>query len=333
LGGYLMTMAQQAARLSAGWRDGTVVDGLAAMRQATLLILGQCLLGVDLQPDLPRLWGPIRQLLAYISPGWWLVWPNAPQPGLRRARQVVDAYLFGLIAARRARPGGPGDVTTTLIAAGLSDDLIRDQLLTLLIAGHDTSTALLGWALHALAAHPVVQQRAAAEARRALGSGPLTLDHLRALPYLDAVIKETLRQHPPIHLVSRRVVRDLEWGGYRLPAGRRLLFSIYLTQHDPAVWPEPERFDPQRFLSAGELAARPALSYLPFGAGPRVCVGAAFAQLEARAVLAYLLQHFDFAAAPGAVQSAMGATLEPHPAVRLVVRHAGAAKSGGGAAG
>lgn len=329
LAGHLEVIVRRAAQASAGWGAGQVVDALAAMRSATLLILAECLFGVDLEPDLPRLWQPIQQLLKYISPGLWLVWPNAPRPGFGGARRAVDAYLFGLIRARRAQPRPDGDLISTLIAAGLTDDLIRDQLLTLLIAGHDTSTALLGWALYELGQHPEMQARARAEVRAqaaqrgALGQPALTLASLRNLPYLEAVIKETLRHHPPIHICNRRIVRDVEFGGYRLPAGRRLLFSIYLTQHDPAHWPAPERFDPQRFYQAGAEAARPPLSYLPFGAGPRFCVGAAFAQLEVRAVLAYLLERFDLAAGPGHVSEEMGATLTPHPAVRLAVRRAG----------
>jgi len=325
LAGYLEVITQQIAQSSAGWGDGQVVEALAALRKATLLILAECLFGVDLRPDLRRLWRPIQQLLAYISPGLWLVWPNAPRPGFGRARRVVDGYLYELIAGRRARPRPEGDLVTTLIRAGLSDDLIRDQLLTLLIAGHDTSTALLGWAVYELGQHPAVQARARAEVRGALGHGPLTLENLRGLPYLEAVIKETLRRHPPIHVCNRLIVREVEFGGCRLPAGRRLLFSIYLTQHDPTYWPDPERFDPQRFLQPGVGAARPALSYLPFGAGPRFCIGAAFAQLEARAVLAYLLQRFDLAAGPGRVHGAMGATLTPHPAVKVMVRRTGQA--------
>lgn len=320
LAGHLETITRHAAQASAGWGEGRVVDGLAAMRAATLLILAECLFGVDLRPDLPRLWRPIQQLLAYISPGLWLVWPNAPRPGFGHARRVVDDYLFGLITERRAYLRGGGDLISTLIAAGLDDDLIRDQLLTLLIAGHDTSTALLGWALYELGQHPAMQARARAEVRGALGDGPLTLERLRDLPYLEAVLKETLRHHPPIHICNRRIVRDVEFGGYRLPAGRRVLFSIYLTQHDPAVWARPEQFDPQRFYEPSAEAARPPLSYLPFGAGPRFCVGAAFAQLEARAVLAHVLQRFEWAAGPGHVSGEMGATLTPHPAVRLAIR-------------
>ena len=320
LAGHLEVMVRRAAQASAGWGRGQVIDALAAMRAATLLILAECLFGVDLEPDLPRLWGPIQRLLAYIARGLWLVLRNAPRPGFGGARRVVDAYLYQLISARRAKLRGPGDLISTLIGAGLDDDLIRDQLLTLLIAGHDTSTALLGWALFELGQHRELQARAQAEVRGRLEAGPLSLETLPDLPFLEAVIKETLRLHPPIHICNRRIVRPAEFGGYQLPAGRRLLFSIYLTHHDPAHWPEPERFDPGRFMRAGAEAARTPLSYLPFGAGPRFCVGAAFAQLEVRAVLAYVLRHFELAPGPGRVHSDMGATLTPHPAVPLLIQ-------------
>ena len=234
-----------------------------------------------------------------------------------RSLLAQDYAAFEVVALDDA---STDDTSAILNALAADDGRLRDQLLTLLIAGHDTSTALLGWALYELGQHPAMQGRAQAEVRGALGQQLLTLENLRHLPYLEAVIKETLRHHPPIHICNRRIVRDVEFGGYRLPAGRRLLFSIYLTQHDPAVWAAPERFDPQRFYQPGAEAARPPLSYLPFGAGPRFCVGAAFAQLEVRAVLAYVLQRFDLAAGPGQVSGEMGATLTPHPAVRLAIR-------------
>jgi cytochrome P450 len=314
LGRYLKAMLAGIERLSDGWGQAATVDALAAMREASLLILTEALFGVDLAPALGQLWRPILRTLQFIGPGLWLVWPGIPRPGYGTARRILDAYLYALVAARRAAPGD--DLVSDLVGAGLDDDAVRDQLLTLLIAGHDTSTALLAWSLHALTQHPAVLARAQAEVLDRLGPGPITLGALAQLEYLDWVVKETLRRHPPIHIGNRRIMRDLAFGGYRLPAGRRLLFSIYLTHHDPASWLDPERFDPERF-APGASHARSAYSYLPFGAGPRFCLGAAFSQLEARAVLAYLLRHFRLAAAPGRVHEKMGATLEPEPAVRI----------------
>ncbi len=312
---YLAAMLRGGAHLTAGWGREGVADVSARAREATLLILAEALFGVDLRPDLERLRQPIHRTLAYISPGPWLVWPGVPRPGYAAARRALDGYLYQLIAARRAAPRA--DLVSDLIAAGLDDEAARDQLLTLLIAGHDTSTALLAWSLHELAEHPAIQARARAEVDTVAGEDALTPAHIGQLEYLDWIIKETLRLHPPIHVGNRRIVDDLCLGGRRLPAGRRLLFSIYLTHHDPAVWPAPERFDPERF--APGAPRRPALSYVPFGAGPRFCLGAVFAEWEAKAVLAQVLRGYEFSPAPGKPRPRphMGATLEPRPAVWL----------------
>jgi cytochrome P450 len=205
-----------------------------------------------------------------------------------------------------------------LIAAGLDDDLIRDQMLTMLIAGHDTSTALLAWALFLLGSHPEIMAQVKAEVDAVLGDEPPLPGHLPHMPLLDAVIKETLRLYPPIHVSNRRAAEETTIQGYAIPPNLRVMASIYLTHRDEEIWEEPENFCPHRFTEESR-GKRPPFTYLPFGGGPRNCIGAAFAQVEAKAVLARILQQFDLELLKKDVRLHMGATLEPRPGVFMRV--------------
>jgi cytochrome P450 len=198
----------------------------------------------------------------------------------------------------------------------MSDDLIRDQLLTMLIAGHDTSTALLAWTLCLLGQHPDVLQQVQAEVDAVLGAEPPAFEQLNGLKYLEQVIKESLRLYPPIHLGMRIAATDLEFQGYHIPAGARVLYSIYLSHRMPEYWPDPEKFDPDRFRPE-QNRTRPAFVYVPFGGGPRICIGFAFAEVEVKVVLARLLQMFELTLLNDDVHAHMGATLEPRPGVMM----------------
>lgn len=316
---FIASMNRSADRVISDWRDGTRVDLLTEMRRVALLVLVETLFRDDFGPRMTRLWPAVLRTIRYISPGPWLVWPGVPRLGYARAVRRLDGYFHGLIARRRARAGGGDDLVGALIDAGLSDEVIRDQLLTLFIAGHDTSTASLAWTFYTLATHPDALARAREEVDAVLGDGAPTAAHLRPLRYLECVIKETARLYPPIHLGSRIAAVDIEYQGYRIPAGTRVVYSIYLTHRDRRHWPEPERFDPDRFAPESH-EPRNAYSYLPFGGGPRNCLGAAFAQVEAKVVVARILQRYDVRFVGGRVRPRMRATLEPNPGVLVEVR-------------
>lgn len=248
----------------------------------------------------------------------WLIWPEIPRPGYRRARREVDACLHALIQERRRSPTHGEDMLSLLVAEpGIDDGLIRDQMLTMLIAGHDTCTALLSWALYLLGCHPVAMGRAHTEVDT-LGTEAWDTSKVESLPFLDGVVKETLRLYPPVHLGMRLAARDLSFHQYRIPAGSRVLYSIYLTHRRAENWPDPDRFSPGRFSDTTH-GSRPPYSYIPFGGGPRNCIGASFGLHETKAVLARLLQKFEFELLPGEVRPHMGATLEPHPGVPMRV--------------
>jgi cytochrome P450 len=297
---------------------------LMESRKIALLILMKTLFKVDFRAHIDRLWKPILRSISYISPGPWIVWPEMPRPGYTDDIQILDEYLYRIIAQRReeveASATDPPDsdlLGTLVITEGMNDDLIRDQLLTMLIAGHDTSTALFAWAFWLLGSHPDTMRIATQEVDKLTASEEFSASVLPKMDYLDCVIKEALRLYPPIHVGNRRVASDMEFEGFRLEKGKRVMYSIYLSHRDPKIWDHPDAFIPERF-GAGE-PRRPALAYVPFGGGPRNCIGAAYAQIEAKAVLGYILKRCSLDLVEKNVRPHMGATLEPRPGVRMKV--------------
>lgn len=317
LGGYVDSMVRCTDKVSMHWQNDVPQDMLVEMRKVALLILMETLFGIDYSPEMRRLWWSVLYLIRYISPGLWMFWSGAPQPGYTKARAMMDDYLLRIIAQRRAELATQPDTTSTdmlsmLILGGMDTPLIRDQLMTMLIAGHDTSTASLAWALHMLTEYPDAAQRAQSEIDAVLGDAPPTAENFQQLKVLEQIIKETLRLFPPIHLGSRVAMHDLSFNGYTIPEGTRVLYSIYLTQRHPEYWKDPNTFNPDRFAAGNKYDE---YTFLAFGGGPRNCIGRAFAEVETKVVLARLLQQFRFEKRGGKVHQHMGATLEPRPGV------------------
>jgi cytochrome P450 len=320
---YTQMMVEQTDRVSSSWKDGDTVDMLVEGRKIALLIIMQTLFSRDAWEDLPRIWTPILKTIQYISPGPWILWRHMPRPGYRKSLQAMDEYLYGIIRKRRQEltmddgestmtDNGqwpmlhrPNDLLQRLIDAGLSDEVIRDQMLTMLIAGHDTSTALLAWTFALLGKHPDIHARLVRE-----------LATMEKPALLDQVIKESLRLYPPIHIGNRRVVQEMKFAEGSIPAEERMFYSIYLTHRDPEIWQNPEAFCPERHSHGRKT---PPFSYIPFGGGPRSCIGAAFGQAEARLVIARLLQTYTFEFTNHKIHAHMGATLEPRPGVMMKV--------------
>lgn len=316
---YAEMMLRQADRVSATWKDGQTVDMLGEGRKIALLIVMDALFGVDAWDDLPKIWKPILKAIDYISPGAWILWRKIPRPGYKKHFNALDEYLYQTIVDRRAQnltPDTPRltpDLLQHLIDAGLPDERIRDQMLTMLIAGHDTSTALLAWVFALLGQNPETYTAL----QRQLAETPPD----KTPPLLDQVIKETLRLYPPIHIGNRIMAQDVTFGeGQTIPAGARMFYSIYLTHRDPAIWKNPDSFCPERFAHGRTSQKGAGMAYVPFGGGPRACIGAAFGQMEARLVMAHLLRAFDFQPLnPQNIHPHMGATLEPRPGVFMRV--------------
>src|SRR5579885_661459 len=221
-----------------------------------------------------------------------------------RARKFLDDTINGIIAQRRASGDDTGDVISMLLKAEdedgstMTDQQARDELLTLLAAGHATTANTLTWTFYLLSEHPAVREKLLAELQRVLGGRAPTVDDLAQLPYLDMVVKESMRLYPPAWTQARFTTGDFEYGGYVIRRGTIILLSQWVTHRLPDLWPEPEAFKPERFDPETGQKYHPQ-AYFPFGAGSRICIGMPFANLEARILLATILQRFMPRLKPG----------------------------------
>ena len=305
----LIAHVDAAARSVAGeWSAANgVVDVDAAMMRSALEVVGTALLGTDLREDATRLIGATLDGLDVViarasNPVAWPAWvPTPTNRKLARARRELDAAVARIVADRAGDPGQ--DMVGMLLAARDDDGCpltpaqVRDQLVTFVVAGHETVASALAWAWALLAAHPDVLDRLRAEADDVLGPGdePPTLETLRRLRFARAVFDETLRLYPPAWLITRNAVDDDVLAGVHVPAGALVIISPWLLHRHPDRWPDPDRFDPDRFLDG--TADRE--SFIAFGAGLRQCIGKDFAYVEGTLMLARLAQRCTVAFPPG----------------------------------
>jgi cytochrome P450 len=294
-------MAAVAEQLAERWALGTEVDLDPECRALTLRALGQSILGVDLGERTQLVgnaihtsakWAADRGLRPVNPPRWW---PTRGQRRARTASAALRALAAEILHACRVDPTRDAPLVCALIQATdpqtgrpLSDRAICDELALFLLAGHDTTSTALTYALWSLGHRPDLQERAAAEAD-ALGDRRFTHHDLPRLPYTVQVLHEALRLCPPAAAVARTAMADIEVDGYRLPAGTVAIVGIYAMHRDPALWEDPLRFDPDRF-SPERSTGRGRWQYLPFGGGPRACIGDHFAMLEATLALATILR-------------------------------------------
>ena len=321
----LVTAATAAVR--AEWERaagaGEAVDVARRMQALTLEVVCRATLGEDLSPeDVAVIGEAVSVSLRHVQLRFFTYFlPEAVRlPGQRRAEAALarmDARVRRAIAARRSGARGGDDLLSLLIAArteageGMSDDQLHDELVTLIVAGGEAPALALTWAWHLLARHPEVEARLHAELDAALGGRPPAYADLPRLPFTRRVVEEAMRLYPPVWMFFRVSHGPDRLGEHLLPAGAHLALSPYVTQRDPRFWPDPEAFDPDRFAPE-RAAGRHPYSYYPFGGGPRLCIGAGFALVEATLILAALAQGFRPRPAPGreAVPQA-AASLQP----------------------
>jgi cytochrome P450 len=234
----------------------------------------------------------------------WL--PLAKQRRFRRAKKDLARIVDQLVAERNAAPRTDGDdvLSRLIVSAGAEADprvgrqRMRDELVTLLLAGHETTASTLGWALYLLDRNPHVLERLRAEVTEVIGDRTPGFEDLERLTYTSMVLQETMRLFPPVWILTRNAQGDDEIGGYHVPAGSDVLICPYTLHRHPAFWDEPGRFDPDRF-DPGRPADRPRYAYIPFGAGPRFCVGNHLGLLEATLVLVTLVRELRLTTVPG----------------------------------
>ncbi len=327
LADYAVAMREEAARASSRFRDGETREMSREMMELTLRVVSRTLFGHDVGAEIDDV---ARAMVTFqdslTRPRLLPRWLSGPfQAKLERAIATIDRVIYGMIARRRAAGGEGSDLLGTLISAvddegdggRLSEREVRDQLVTLFIAGHETTSHALTWTLYLLSQNPEAERALHAEIDGALGGRAVAYDDLGRLPYTEQVLKEAMRLYPPAYSVARKAEEDTEIGGYPVRRGSEVVLWIYMTHRDFRWFPDPTAFRPERFTEAEE-AKLPKLAYLPFGAGPRVCIGKTFAMLEAKLILATLSQRFRFALAPGQrVSAKTRITLFPGHGMRM----------------
>ncbi|AWZ09568.1 MULTISPECIES: cytochrome P450 [unclassified Streptomyces] len=342
--GYAHAVAAETAATLAGWEkaaDGTV-DVADEMMVLALRAVSRILFGtdVDATADVVHRCFPViteytlrRGYSPLNIPRSW------PTPGNKRAAAALDE-LYGacdrIIAERRGSGGGEGsgdadaegggqDLLSLLAAATSADDgefdatELREQVLIFLLAGHETTATSLAFSLHLLGRHPEVQDRARAEIAAVLGDRTPEAADLDRLPYLTQVLKEAMRLYPAAPTIGRRSVAATEVDGHTIPAGADVILAPWVTHRHPRYWPDPERFDPDRFTPEAE-AARPRYAWFPFGGGPRACIGQHFSMLESVIALAMILRTCAFEAVDTDIPVGAGITLQTRGPARCRVR-------------
>jgi cytochrome P450 len=321
-------MSAYATRRAERWHDGERLDVAREMAAYTLAVVGKTLFDADIEGEAHEigdaLAAAIEAFNLSVLPFGELI-ERLPLPvtlRFRRGRARLDATIYRLIAERRASCEDRGDLLSMLLMAqdsegdggGMSDRQLRDEAMTLLLAGHETTANLLAWTWYLLSQHPEVEAALHAEVD-AVPAEQLGADDLARLPYTRAVLSESMRLFPPAWILGRRALEPYRIGEHELPARTIVLASQWVVHRDPRWWPDADRFDPTRWMSGGSALdpSRPKFSYFPFGAGTRVCIGEPFAWLEATLALATIARRWCLRLVPGTA-------VVPQPIVTLRVR-------------
>jgi cytochrome P450 len=330
---YAGTMIVHASRAAERWREGEELDVAGEMNRVTLTIVADTLFGADVgaeAAEVRRALTSVFEMFPITMSPFAPVLERLPLPVVRRYRRAqahLDRVIFRIIDERRARPVDRGDLLSMLLLAsdeegdggGMTDAQVRDEVMTLFLAGHETTANALTWTWLLLAQNPDIEPRLHAELDAVLGPRPPQVEDVSRLAYTRRVLAESMRCYPPAWAIGRRALEDFEIGGYTVRRGTVVLVSQYLLHHDARFFCDPERFDPDRWLPE-RLKSRPKYAYFPFGGGTRVCVGESFAWTEGILVLATLAQRWrlvSLESAPVPMQPVI--TLRPARAVRMRV--------------
>ncbi|MDQ3522324.1 MAG: cytochrome P450 [Gemmatimonadota bacterium] len=320
---YGSVMSAEAQRTANRWRHGETLDVSREMTRLTLSIVGKTLFDADVKDEADEIGAALTDALSLfgrLTNPFGELLDRLPVPGtlrMRRARERLDATIFRMIREHRKAGVDRGDLLSMLMLArdtegdgtSMTDEQLRDEALTIFLAGHETTANALSWTLALLALRPEAEARLQEELDAALSGRPPEPGDLPALPYTRMVLAESMRLYPPAWTIGRQPLEDFEVGGYHIRAGSIVMLSPWVVHRDPRFFPDPERFLPERWTAEDE-EARHRFAYFPFGAGPRKCIGEGFAWMEGMLVLAALLQQWRLRLAPGQ-------RLEPEPLITL----------------
>jgi cytochrome P450 len=326
---YAKVMLEYTERVMNAWHDGDVIDISTEMMRITLAIAGKTLFGSDVSSDAMEVKDKLTFLNHYAEEQLRLPihlpfsWPTLRNIRVRKAIASLDAIIYRMIAERRASDSDQGDLLSMLLLArdeddgtGMSDKQVRDEAMTIFIAGHETTGNATSWMWYALAKHPDIFQKL----REEVSTVDNVLENLHRLPYALQVFKETLRLYPPVYMTVRTATEDVWVDGYRIKKGVAVMISPYLLHRKSDYFSDPERFDPDRFSIENESHI-PRSAYLPFGAGPRICIGNQFALMEGQIIAATIARKFTFELASDAPQAMEPlVTLRPKGGIKVRVR-------------
>ncbi|HEX8355137.1 MAG TPA: cytochrome P450 [Pyrinomonadaceae bacterium] len=325
---YGRVMVEYAEETSARWRDGRELDISEEMMRLTLAVVGKTLFDAEVESDADEVGAALTEvmdLFGYLMLPFSELLEKLPLPPRRRflrARARLDAVIYRIVEERRRDERDRGDLLSTLLHAvdeegdrtGMTNEQLRDEVMTIFLAGHETTANALTWCWYLLAQNPEAEARLHAELDAVLAGGRAPApEDVPALRYTEMVVAETMRLYPPAWALGRLALEDYEVGGYRIPRGSLVLVSQYVIQRDPRFFPDPERFDPERWTPEAK-AARPQFAYFPFGGGPRRCIGEGFAWTEAVLILATLARRWRARLLPGRAPELLPRiTLRPGP--------------------
>ena len=330
---YGGVMVAYAERMLNAWQDGETRDVHQEMMRLTLEIVVKTLFDAEVAGEAGAVGAALDVITAHFASRFtsilFLLPDSVPTPGnlrLKRAVRRLDGIIYAIIDQRRAGGEDRGDLLSLLLRArdeedrtGMTDRQLRDEVMTLMLAGHETTALALSWAWYLLTQHPVADAKLTAELAAVLGGRAPGVADLPRLRYTEMVVSESLRLYPPAWALSRDAVQDCEVGGYPVRAGTSLVMSPWAMHRDPRYFDEPEAFKPDRW--ADGLAKRlPKYAYFPFGGGPRICIGNTFAMMEAALVLATVAQRFRLTLVPEhPVTPQPSVTLRPKHGVKMVL--------------
>ncbi len=330
---YGAVMVERALAMREEWQSGKEIGALAEMMRVALQIVARTLLNTDVTADVRQIndevnaiMGLYHFLVALPRAEAYLHWPIPGLMRFRRARKRLDAVVNRIIAEHRADGVDRGDLLSMLLRSrddeddrsGMTDEQVRDEVLTIFLAGYETVATALTWTWYLLAKNPEAEARMHEELDRVLAGRAPTIEDLPQLRYTEMVLAESMRLYPPAWAMGRQATEDIELGPYLLPAGSYVFFSQYMIQRNAEFWPEPLKFRPERFTPEAK-AGRSKFVYFPFGAGGRQCIGEGFAWMEGVLVLATLAQKWRLRLVPGqTIGLQPKITLRPKPEIRMI---------------